>query len=100
LFGNTSVLSIIATGPLADISRKHQVSFTLFWGLFGLPIPRPRPILYVRGLPLGLPKVAPEDVTDTLVTEWHGKYVAEVERLYKTYQVHNVDYKSKPLEIY
>ncbi|KAJ1621715.1 hypothetical protein T492DRAFT_619040 [Pavlovales sp. CCMP2436] len=80
--------------PTHTRAHKQQVSFTLFWGLFGLPIPRPRPILYVRGLPLGLPKVI------ILITIWHGKYVAEVERLYKTYQVHNVDYKSKPLEIY
>jgi 2-acylglycerol O-acyltransferase 2 len=100
LFGNTSVLSLVATGPLADLSRKLQVSFTLFWGLCGLPIPRPRPVLYVRGKPLGLPKLPRDQITDELVKEWHGKYVAEVERLYMTYRTMNDDYVTKPLEIH
>lgn len=82
LFGNTSVLSLIATGPLAALSRKLQVSFTLFWGLGGLPIPRPRPVLYVRGKPLGLPKVSAEQITDELIQKWHACYVAEIERVY------------------
>lgn len=99
LFGNTSVLSVVSTGPLAALSRKLQMSFTLFWGRWGLPVPRPRPLLYVRGKPLGLPVVAPEKITDELVAEWHGKFLREVERLYSTYRELNVDYKDKPLEV-
>lgn len=100
LFGNTSVLSLVKTGKLAEFSRKFQISFTLFWGMGGWPLPRPRPILYVRGAALGLPKVAAEEITDALIETWHGKYMAEVERLYVTYRAHNSDYANKPLEIH
>merc|ERR1712151_1018575 len=39
-FGNTSVLTILKTGPLATLSRKLQVALTYFWGKYYLPIPR------------------------------------------------------------
>ena len=39
-FGNTSVLTILKSGPLATISRKLQVALTYFWGKYYLPIPR------------------------------------------------------------
>ncbi len=40
LFGNTSVLTVVKTGVLADLSRKLGVSLTYFWGKWYLPIPR------------------------------------------------------------
>ena len=40
LFGNTSVLTVVKTGLLANLSRKLQVSLTYFWGKYYLPIPR------------------------------------------------------------
>jgi hypothetical protein len=40
LFGNTTVLSVMKTGWLADVSRKLQLSLTYFWGKWYLPIPR------------------------------------------------------------
>ena len=40
LFGNTSVLSVLRRGPLADFSRRFGLSLTYFWGKFYLPIPR------------------------------------------------------------
>ena len=40
LFGNTTVLSVIKTGLLANLSRKLQISMTYFWGKWLLPIPR------------------------------------------------------------
>jgi 2-acylglycerol O-acyltransferase 2 len=49
-FGNTSILTIVKTGFLAQLSRKMQVSFTYFWGKFGLPIPRDEKVCaYFRG---------------------------------------------------
>ena len=39
-FGNTSVLSIPKSQFLESISRSMQMSLTLFWGQWGLPIPR------------------------------------------------------------
>jgi 1-acyl-sn-glycerol-3-phosphate acyltransferase len=40
LFGNTTVLSVLKHGPMADLSRKLQVSLTYIWGKWYLPIPR------------------------------------------------------------
>ena len=40
-FGNTAHLSIPKAKVLEKISRSLQVSLTIFWGLWGLPIPRP-----------------------------------------------------------
>lgn len=40
LFGNTTCLSVIQKGFLANLSRKLQVSLTYFWGKWYLPIPR------------------------------------------------------------
>ena len=40
LFGNTTALSVLKHGPLADLSRKMQGSLTYFWGKYYLPIPR------------------------------------------------------------
>jgi len=40
LFGNTSVLTVLKSGPLATLSRKLQVALTYFWGKYYLPIPR------------------------------------------------------------
>ena len=40
LFGNTSVLTVVKTGLLANLSRKSGVSLTYFWGKYHLPIPR------------------------------------------------------------
>ena len=57
-FGNTSSLSVLNSEFLANFSRKFQVSITLFWGWFGLPVPRPNKLLYVRGKPLGMPFIA------------------------------------------
>ena len=39
-FGNTSILEVVKTGVLAQLSRRLQVSLTYFWGKLGLPIPR------------------------------------------------------------
>jgi hypothetical protein len=39
-FGNTSVLSVLKNSVLETLSRTYQVSITIFWGQYGLPIPR------------------------------------------------------------
>jgi hypothetical protein len=40
LFGNTTVLSVLKSKFLANLSRKLQVSLTYTWGKYYLPIPR------------------------------------------------------------
>lgn len=97
LFGNTSVLSVLKTGFLANMSRKMQMSVTYTWGKWFLPIPRGDKLVYVRGKPLGLPHI-PEP-TDEDINKWHGKYVEEVQRLYYENREKLPAYKNKKLFI-
>ncbi|CAE7420688.1 DGAT2 [Symbiodinium microadriaticum] len=64
-FGNTSVLSVLKSSLLESLSRSYQISLTIFWGEFGLPIPRKH-----------------KEPTDEDVDKWHAKYVAEVRRIF------------------
>jgi len=97
LFGNTSVLSVLKTGILENMSRKMQMSVTYFWGKWFLPIPRDEKLLYVRGKPMGLPHI-PEP-TDADVDKWHAKYVDEVTRLFNENKEKLPEYKHKKLFI-
>lgn len=97
LFGNTSVLTVLKSGPLATLSRKLQVSLTYFWGKCCLPIPRDEKLLYARGRPLGLPHI-PEP-TDEDISKYHAKYCEEVTRLFNKYKEKVPMYKDKTLYI-
>uniref|UniRef100_A0A6U2DDA3 Acyltransferase n=1 Tax=Pseudictyota dubia TaxID=2749911 RepID=A0A6U2DDA3_9STRA len=97
LFGNTSVLTVLKSGPLATLSRKLQVALTYFWGKYYLPIPRDEKLLYARGRPMGLPHI-PEP-TDDDVNEYHAKYCEEVTRLFNKYKEKVPNYKHKELFI-
>ena len=96
-FGNTTVLTIPKVPFLETISRAMQMSITIFWGRWGLPIPRPHKVLYVRGKPLGLPRIA--NPTDEQVTEWHTKYCKEVQRIFDTYKHKVPQFEDKKLVI-
>lgn len=121
-FGNTSILTIVKTGFLAQLSRKMQVSFTYFWGKFGLPIPRDEKVraysrgcqlpcclafnttppscqklLWVGGQPLGMPRIV--NPTQEDIDQWHGVYIDEVKRLFDTYKHRVPLYKHKQLVI-
>lgn len=97
MFGNTNVLSVLKTGPLATISRKFGVSLTYIWGRFYLPIPRDCKMLYVSGKPLGMPHIA--NPTQEDIDTWHAKYCDEIARIYNQYREKVPEYKHKPLEI-
>ncbi|KAL1518622.1 hypothetical protein AB1Y20_002910 [Prymnesium parvum] len=97
LFGNTTVLSTLNTGPLATLSRKLGVSVTFFWGRWGLPVPKPVRLVYARGRPLGMPHI-PEP-TDADVDHWHAEYCRKLQELFENYKGRNPDYKHKELVI-
>jgi 1-acyl-sn-glycerol-3-phosphate acyltransferase len=97
LFGNTSVLSVMKHGVLANLSRKSGVSLTWFWGKFNLPIPRDEKLLYVAGKPLGIPKIA--EPTQEDIDKWHTKYCDEVRRIFETHKGKVDAYKNKELFI-
>jgi hypothetical protein len=96
-FGNTSVLSVLTHPFLESISRKYQISLTLFWGVWGLPIPRPHKVIYARGPPLGLPHLP--NPTDEEISQWHEKYVSEVQRIFDTHKKRIPRYANRTLVI-
>ncbi len=97
LIGNTACLTVVKSGPLASMSRKLQMSITLFWGRWNLPIPRNDKLVYVRGRPLGLPKI--DDPTQEDIDKWHAKYMEEVARMFETYKGLSPAYANKEFHI-
>ena len=97
LFGNTSVLTVLKSGPLASLSRGMGVALTYFWGKWYLPIPRDDKLLYVRAKPMGLPHI-PQPTNDD-VDKWHAKYCQEIIRLFDTHKEKVPLYKHKKLYI-
>ena len=99
LFGNTSVLQVFTHPFLVKISRSLGASLTLFWGRWGLPLPVPDKLIYVRGTPLNLPSTPNINPTQEEIDKWHSKYVAEMDRLFNTYKHLREDYRNKVLRI-
>lgn len=97
LFGNTTVLEVMRHPLLMSISRTLGVSLTLFWGRWGMPLPKSDQLIYVRGSPLGMPQI--ENPTDEDIDKWHKVYVAEVQRLFETYKGLRSDFKEKSLQV-
>ncbi|KAH8061386.1 2-acylglycerol O-acyltransferase [Aureococcus anophagefferens] len=97
MFGNTTVLEALTAGPLAALSRAAGVSFTLFWGRWGLPLPRPVKLVFARGRPLGLPHIPEPTAAD--VDKYHALYCAKLLELFDNYKKHNPDYARKSLEV-
>ena len=77
--------------------RRPPRAVTLFWGRFGLPVPKAVPITYARGRPLGLPTIA--NPTQEDVDFWHAKYCDALTKLFDAYKGTNPDYKHKELLI-
>eukprot|EP00916_Digyalum_oweni_P018202 GHVL01030565.1.p1 GENE.GHVL01030565.1~~GHVL01030565.1.p1 ORF type:complete len:212 (+),score=32.29 GHVL01030565.1:400-1035(+) len=97
IFGNTIMLSMSAGGLLAKISTLMRVSLTVFWGRWGLPVPRRVKVHFVVGNRIKLPHV--KTPTPQQVDEYHAKLIEAIANLYKKYQHKNINYRDKPLEI-
>ena len=109
-FGNTSVLSIPKNKTFERISRKMQMSLTYFYGLFGLPLPRPNKLLYVRGKPIELPHLTEAQlkaadiyldgkvVGNTEVDKFFEEFKTQVTRIFDTYKSQVPGYENKSLE--
>lgn len=96
-FGNTTCLSVLSSGPLADLSRKFGMSLTVFWGRWGLPLPRPVKLVMARGRPIDLPYIPNPSQDD--IDKWHQVYCAKLLELFDTYKSYNPDYARKALDV-
>jgi len=97
MFGNTTVLSALTVSPLPQLSRYMGVSVTMFWGRFGLPMPKKVRLSYARGRPLGMPHI-PEPTQED-IDKWHAEYCKQLTELFDRYKGSNPDYKHKKLVI-
>lgn len=96
-FGNTTCLSALTSGPLVDISRKIGVTLTVFWGRWGLPLPRPTKLVMARGKPIDIPHI-PEPTQED-IDKYHKMYCAALLELFDKYKHKNPDYANKTLNI-
>lgn len=85
-FGNTQTFSSGSTQWLASLSRILRMSFIVFWGRFGLPIPHRTPLLTVLGRPISCPKMDKSEPSAEMINEYHELYLRETRRIYDTYK--------------
>lgn len=78
-FGNTAAFSswYDRFGVLEALSRKLQASLFLYWGRWGLPIPRRAQITMVVGRPIDVQKTEGEP-TEEQIDELHERILEEV----------------------
>ncbi|KAG8463123.1 hypothetical protein KFE25_011120 [Diacronema lutheri] len=77
-FGNTQVLSCWydSFGILEAVSRRLQASLFVYWGRWGLPIPRRAQITMVFGRVIDVPRV--DAPTDAQIDELHERILSEM----------------------
>jgi len=69
------------------LQRVAKVSIPVFWGTAGTPLPRRTQISLAVGKPILVPaNPSGEKPSEALVDEYHGKYVAALEALFKQHR--------------
>jgi len=68
-------------GIMERVSRKTKASFLLFWGRYGLPIPRRIPITHICGSLLEVPK-AIDNPSQKLIDDLHQKLLDGLQNIF------------------
>lgn len=84
--GNTAVFDawFDSFGVMEWLSRKAQASIFVYWGRFGLPLPRRVNITMLFGRPIMVDKVA--EPTDEQIDALHEQYLNQIHRLFDTHK--------------
>jgi diacylglycerol O-acyltransferase 2, plant len=93
--GNSQLFSAIGAnegGWLSAVSRRLRTSLIVFYGRFGLPIPRRSKIVMVIGKPIRFAK-------GTSVEQGHATFTAALEKLYADHRHLVPEFKDRPLVI-
>jgi len=91
VFGGTDFYHNLLTGDswISNLSRKLKMGMTLFFGVFGLPIPfAPRVTLCVAE-PLEVPKFVLDEqgkVPQAAIDELHARYLNSIQELFDRYK--------------
>eukprot|EP00808_Paulinella_micropora_P000510 g70968.t1 len=87
LFGNTKTLSCVMHPWIRALSRRVGFGTTLFWGRFGLPIPRRVPIFGVMGAPIAVPRYERyQDIPHAEVQRIHEEFMAKMQELFDKFK--------------
>lgn len=72
---------------LQPLARMLRASILLFYGRWGLPVPRSQRLLYAVGPPIWPPPVGPDGAAaEAAVEAVHAQFVAELKRLFDKYK--------------
>lgn len=95
--GNTCCLSLLKSKFVSFISRKLKLSICLFWGRWGLPIPRPTKFVLVVGKRVVMPKA--EHPSQEVVAEMHQRVTEACTETFNLGKRFSEEYKDKELVI-
>lgn len=99
IFGQTHVYNWWKpTGKVYnELSRLLRFPPLAFWGMFGSPVPFPRPVHVVVGKPMEIKKN--ENPSQEEVAEVHERFISLLQELYEKQKV-DAGYKAVPLCVY
>lgn len=80
-----------------QISRALRFAPLAFWGMFGSPVPFPRPMYVVVGKPMEVKQNAKPSQEE--VSEVHANFLSSLQELYEKHKV-DAGYKGVPLYVY
>eukprot|EP00602_Paraphysomonas_sp_CaronLab_P005346 CAMPEP_0185017988 /NCGR_PEP_ID=MMETSP1103-20130426/833_1 /TAXON_ID=36769 /ORGANISM="Paraphysomonas bandaiensis, Strain Caron Lab Isolate" /LENGTH=1086 /DNA_ID=CAMNT_0027547625 /DNA_START=99 /DNA_END=3356 /DNA_ORIENTATION=- len=83
-FGNWELFEVFTPKAMHSISRILGVPLLMFWGRWGLPIPKRVPLLTVIGRPIQCPHDS--NPSAELVNEYHEAYMRETKVLFDKYK--------------
>lgn len=99
-FGNTHCLTLVNNRFISYISRKLKISLCLFWGRWGLPIPRPTKMVLAVGKRVKLPSVKDKsEITEEMVKKCHDEVMDACKQTFDWGKQFNKEYVNKELII-
>jgi len=86
--GNTQVLTpwFDSFGIMETVSRKLKASLLLFWGRWGLPIPRRTNITMLCAKPVVVDKLKDSEITPEKIREVHEKILSGIEHVFNKHK--------------
>lgn len=82
---------------LCSVSRRCRITLGVFWGRFGLPLPRKQPIVTLSGQPIAV--VQQDDPSREYVDAVHAQVVEAVQQLYNKHRHVLPGWESRDLTI-
>ena len=93
--GSSQVLSFSGA---SELSRRMRLSVACYWGSWGLPLPRPHPIISLVGRPV--PVAQCDDPSQAEVDALHARFTAALTALFDEHKhLLGPEWEAKALEV-